>query len=48
LWEDVEAFQVSSPSPVEVQADGELLAAVTELSVTFQPDSLTVAVSTAG
>jgi diacylglycerol kinase family enzyme len=48
LWEDVESFQVSSPSPVEVQADGELLAAVTELSVTFQPESLTVAVSTAG
>jgi diacylglycerol kinase family enzyme len=48
LWEDVDAFEVTSPSPVEVQADGELLAAVTELSVTFQPDSLTVAVSTAG
>lgn len=48
LWEDVDALQVSSPSPVEVQADGELLAAVTELSVTFQPESLTVAVSTAG
>lgn len=48
LWEDIDAFQVSSPSPVEVQADGELLAAVTELSVTFQPESLTVAVSADG
>jgi hypothetical protein len=46
LWEDVDAFDVTSPSPVEVQADGELLAAVTDLSVTFQPQSLTVAVST--
>ncbi len=45
VWEDVDSFDVSSPSPVEVQADGELLAAVTELSVTFQPESLTVAVS---
>lgn len=46
LWEDVDAFEVTSPLPVEVQADGELLAAVTDLSVTFQPQSLTVAVST--
>lgn len=45
LWEDVDSFEVSSPSPVEVQADGELLAAVTDLHVTFQPQSLTVAVS---
>ena len=47
VWEDVNTFRVSSPSPVEVQADGELLAAITELNVTFQPESLTVAVSTA-
>ncbi len=48
LWQDVGSFEVESPSPVEVQADGELLAAVTELDVTFQPESLTVAVSIAG
>ena len=47
LWEDVESFEVRSPSPVEVQADGELLAGVTEMSVSFQPESLTVAVSPA-
>ena len=47
LWEDVESFEVRSPTPVEVQADGELLAGVTEMSVTFQPESLTVAVSPA-
>lgn len=47
LWEDVEEFEVQSPSPVEVQADGELLAGVTEMSVSFQPESLTVAVSPA-
>lgn len=48
LWEDVTSFEVRSPSPVEVQADGELLAAVTLLSVAYQPESLTVAVSTTG
>ncbi len=47
LWEDVESFEVRSPTPVEVQADGELLAGVTEMSVAFQPESLTVAVSPA-
>jgi diacylglycerol kinase family enzyme len=45
LWEDVESFEVHSSTPVEVQADGELLAGVTEMSVSFRPESLTVAVS---
>lgn len=44
LWEGVEGpISVRSRTPVEVQADGELLAAVTELDVRFQPRSLTVA-----
>lgn len=45
LWEDVESFRIESPSPVEVQADGELLAACTAMEVTYKPDSLTVAVT---
>ena len=48
LWEDVESFEVSSPVPVEAQADGELLGAVTEMRVEYQAESLTVAVSVAG
>ncbi|HEY5651566.1 MAG TPA: diacylglycerol kinase family protein [Acidimicrobiia bacterium] len=48
VWEDVSSFEVRSPVPVEAQADGELLAAITHMRVTYQPDSLTVAVSTAG
>jgi diacylglycerol kinase family enzyme len=48
VWEDVTTFEVRSPIPVEAQADGELLAAITQMRVTYQPDSLTVAVSTAG
>lgn len=45
LWEGVDSFTVKSKVPVEVQADGELLAPVTELSVRYRPQSLTVAVS---
>lgn len=48
LWEDVESFEVSSPVPVEAQADGELLGSVTEMRVEYQAESLTVAVSVAG
>lgn len=47
LWEDVDSFDVRCATPVELQADGELLAGVTEMSVAFQPESLTVAVSPA-
>jgi diacylglycerol kinase family enzyme len=47
VWDDVNAFEISSPVPVEAQADGELLAAITEMRVVYQPESLTVAVSTA-
>jgi diacylglycerol kinase family enzyme len=46
LWEDVASFSVSADTPVELQADGEVLAAITDLEVTHQPESLTVAVST--
>ena len=48
LWSDVDEFTIESPVPVEVQADGELLAACTQLEVRYQPESLTVAVSTVG
>ncbi len=48
VLEDVSSFEVRSPVPVEAQADGELLAAITQMRVTYQPDSLTVAVSTPG
>lgn len=44
LWEGVgDPITVRSRTPVEIQADGELLAAVTELDVRLQPQSLTVA-----
>jgi len=45
LWERVDHFTAEADNPVDVQVDGELLPPMTEIEVSHQPNSLTVAVS---